>query len=125
MSEARKYTKPNFESGHDLREREATKIFADEGIIVSGGHFVYAAGGHGDAYVQKDKTLVDPEIFRHVTDLMTTDLIDRVVVREIDFFVGFAPCSSQHAARMAESLSRPEHKVRTVFMEKNRYYKNQ
>ncbi len=113
-------SKPESLTPHQQREQVALKLFEREGIVVGDGHFVYAAGDHGDAYVQKDKTLVNPEVFTTVTELMSQDLEEEVDPSEIDYLVGFAPCSSQYAARMAERLSASSdlYTVRTVFMEK-------
>lgn len=113
-------SKPENITPHQQREKLALELFEREKIVVSDGHFVYAAGGHGDAYVQKDKTLVDPEVFTTVTEFMAQDLEEEVDPADIDYLVGFAPCSSQYASRIAERLSASSDfsKVRTVFMEK-------
>ncbi|MBN2091347.1 hypothetical protein JW964_17175, partial [candidate division KSB1 bacterium] len=48
------------------------------GIVITGDHFVYASGKHGDAYVNKDAIYAHPELVGQITTLMG------FVVRSLD-----------------------------------------
>lgn len=76
----------------------------EDADVIAYGHFVYKSGLHGDAYVQKDKTIADPRLLKLVTKLMAEDLAEQFESDEIDALVGIAPCSSVLASRTAEHL---------------------
>lgn len=84
-------------------QQSAMEMLEKEQVIVEG-HFVYTKGGHGDAYVQKDRTIRDPELLAAITGLMADKLMNNFDPAEIDAIIGIAPCSSALAARTAEHI---------------------
>lgn len=92
-----------FETTHTEREAEAIRLL-DEAQVVARGHFVYKSGLHGNAYVQKDKTISDPALQARITELMAGDIAGTFESDEVDSLVGIAPCSSMLASRIAEHL---------------------
>lgn len=43
-----------------MTEEEVKQIFIESEAIITGGHFVYTSGRHGDSYVNKDNIYRDP-----------------------------------------------------------------
>lgn len=76
----------------------------DMAKVVAAGHFIYKSGLHGEAYVQKDKTIADPDLLANITALMAEEIAEAFEPEEIDMLVGIAPCSSILASRTAEHL---------------------
>ncbi len=56
---------------------EVEAILADLELIVTGDHFVYKSGEHGDAYVNKNYVTLFPELVKHIARLMAKQLRHR------------------------------------------------
>lgn len=90
-------------SNPQQREERAIELLSDIGSVLEG-HFVYANGDHGNAYVAKDEALKRPEAFSELTFMMAQNVADAVDPDEVDVLVAAAPCGSLIASRMAEHL---------------------
>ncbi len=67
----------------NTREKEIAKIFADAQAIMTGGHFVYNAGDHGDVYVNKDviypHTQLLSKLCKYIAENFENEEIDAVI----------------------------------------------
>lgn len=87
------------------RSDRAIQIFDQIGGVLEG-HFVYAAGHHGNAYVAKDETIKQPDVLAEMTLLMAENLAEVLGPDDIDALYSAAPCGSIVASRMTEHLGK-------------------
>lgn len=66
-----------------MTEEEVKQIFIESEAIITGGHFVYTSGRHGDSYVNKDNIYRDP----HKLSILAKALAEHFGSSEIEVVV--------------------------------------
>ncbi len=70
INEARKLPRREMDV---VREDRVKQILAETGAVITGSHFVYASGLHGEAYVNKDAVYSNPRNIRELCRMMAND----------------------------------------------------
>lgn len=97
-----------------MTSQEVSELLAQHGAVLTGRHFVYSAGDHGDAYIAKDALLPLPQAMADLGDTIA----ERNVNAGVQVVTGAVMGGAILAQHIGHALNLMGSDVRTPFIDK-------